>query len=110
MRLSETLENYGASEVKKHVDIMDAYFQAKSQKDRRTDTARVLTFFALAESGEKRGKKLTEQRQYLRKSFPGDEPSEMSSAPVPENPSMALGILPSSIPARCCRRWRSLGG
>ena len=73
---AEGLEHYGSSKVKEHVDAVDAFLRAKSQSSRRKDTARIITFLALAESGEKRGRKLSEQRQYLRKSFPDGTDAE----------------------------------
>lgn len=77
---AEGLEDYGESQVKEHVDVVEGYFRAKSQAARRRDTARIVTFFALAESGEKRSRKLSEQRQYLRRSFPADADTDADTA------------------------------
>ena len=73
---AEGLSDYGQSDSKAHIDHIDKFFEALTQAQRRKITARIITFFALAESGYKRGRKLSEQRRYLRSSYPSLAPEE----------------------------------
>ena len=72
---AEGLSDYGQSDSKAHVDHIDNFFEALTQAKRRKITARIITFFALAESGVKTGRKLPEQRRFLRINYPSFEPT-----------------------------------
>jgi len=66
---SETLERFQSSPSASHLQRVDAFLSKHAAEDRRKASDRVLIPFALYERGVKLGKKLRDQRNWLRRSF-----------------------------------------
>jgi hypothetical protein len=73
----EGLGRYEASESRKFLAHVEAYLDKfKKAQDRQQATNALLLPFALAESGEKLGRRLSEQRRYLRDEYDRHQETE----------------------------------
>jgi hypothetical protein len=69
---SEKLGEYENSESRKYVDDTESYLESFARAaDKQDATSRLIIAFALAETGDKESKRLSDQRRYLRDSFEG---------------------------------------
>jgi hypothetical protein len=67
---AEGLENYEQSEARKRLDEVSDYLSVfKVGENLQAATRDLLTYFALAETGEKLSKRLADQRRYLKDEF-----------------------------------------
>lgn len=68
--VSERLGDYENSESRKYVDDTESYLESFARaSDKQDATSRLIIAFALAETGDKESKRLSDQRRYLRDSF-----------------------------------------
>ncbi len=78
---SATLEQYLESSSRRHIDEIDEYLSAfKKTDDKQEATRNLVVSFALAETGEKLSRHLSEQRRYLRDRYEsvGDESEKVN--------------------------------
>lgn len=75
---SEGLEEYETSKSHTYIKSIEQYLEGFGKSNEKQDaTSKLIVSFALAEKGEKKSKRLSDQRRFLRDSFeafkPGDE-------------------------------------
>jgi hypothetical protein len=68
----EGLERFQVSPSASHLQRVDSFLSKHAAEDRRKASDRILIPFALYERGVKLGKKLRDQRNWLRRSFEGE--------------------------------------
>jgi len=70
----ETLENYEHSPSYEYISKIESYLETfKKAEQKQKATSEMLVPFALAETGDKLQKKLTDQRRYLRDQYDSDD-------------------------------------
>ncbi len=66
----ETLKAYGHSESKQYIEAIDHYFDIYTKNNEKQDaTGRLIISFALAESGAKLSRRISDQRKYFKQTF-----------------------------------------